>query len=199
MDLPAAHLEISYGPGAPRERDLRLCGELTGGRRTLELGVSPHANAVALGRAGAKSIAVDPRPEVIADLRARASAEEVRVECHVADLADLGFATSGSIELVLAVHTIEASADLGRLLRQVHRVLRPGAPFVIMTRHPFAAMVEDLRAGSTLRPYGAVDRTFEQWSTSLERANFRLDVLRELTSAAGPPDLLAMRARKEGS
>lgn len=199
MDLSPVDLEISYGPGAPRERDLRLCGGLANGRRTLELGVSPSANAIALGRAGAKSIAVDPRPEVIADLRARAAADDVRVECHVADLADLGFATSGSIELVLAVHTIESTADLSRLLRQVHRVLRPGAPLVIMTRHPFTAVVEDLRAGGTPRPYGAVDRTFEQWSTSLERANFRLDVLRELASVAGPPDLLLMRARKEGS
>lgn len=199
MDPSPPEREISYGPGAPRERDLRLCGGLASGRRTLELGVSPAANAVALGHAGAKSIAVDPRPEVIAELRARAAAEDVRIECHVGDLADLGFATSGSIELALAVHTIDATADLGRLLRQVHRVLRPGAPFVIMTRHPFAAVVEDLRAGSTLRPYGAVDRTFEQWSTSLERANFRLDVLRELASVPGPPDLLLMRARKEGS
>ena len=196
-DTPIA---ISYGPGLPTEAELRLCGDLSGGRRAIELGISTAANSLAFASSGAKSIAVDPRPEVIADLRSRATAQELNIECHTGELADLGFATSGSVELVLAVHSINPTDDLGRLLRQVHRVLKPGAPFVVVTRHPFAGVIEDLRAGThEPRTYGRTDRSFEQWLTSLERANFRVDVLKELSTGASTPDVLLLRARKEGS
>jgi len=195
-------IAISYGAGLPTEAELRLCGDLSGGKRAIELGISPAANSIAFASSGAKSIAVDPRPEAIADLRSRATASELNIECHTGELADLGFATSGSVELVLAVHSISPTDDLGRLLRQVHRVLRPGAPFVVVTRHPFAGVIEDLRAhDATLTPraYGLSDRTFEQWLTSLERANFRVDVLKELSTGASTPDVLLLRTRKEGS
>jgi SAM-dependent methyltransferase len=198
-DTPIA---ISYGSGLPTEAELRLCGDLSGGRRAIELGISAAANSLAFASSGAKSIAVDPRPEAIADLRSRATAQELNIECHTGDLADLGFATSGSVELVLAVHSINPTDDLGRLLRQVHRVLKPGAPFVVVTRHPFAGVIEDLRAGNSTqepRPYGRSERSFEQWLTSLERANFRVDVLKELSTGASTPDVLLLRARKEGS
>lgn len=195
-------IAISYGAGLPTEAELRLCGDLSGGKRAIELGISPAANSIAFASSGAKSIAVDPRPEAIADLRSRATASEINIECHTGELADLGFATSGSVELVLAVHSISPTDDLGRLLRQVHRVLRPGAPFVVVTRHPFAGVIEDLRANDPAQParaYGLSDRTFEQWLTSLERANFRVDVLKELSTGASTPDVLLLRTRKEGS
>jgi SAM-dependent methyltransferase len=195
-------IAISYGAGLPTEAELRLCGDLSGGKRAIELGISGPANSLAFASLGAKSIAVDPRPEAIADLRSRATASEINIECHTGELADLGFATSGSVELVLAVHSVNASDDLGRLLRQVHRVLKPGQPFVVVTRHPFAGVIEDLRSSDPAQPmraYGQSDRTFEQWLTSLERANFRVDVLKELSTAASTPDVLLLRARKEGS
>jgi hypothetical protein len=72
----------------------------------------------------------------------------------------------------------------------------------VVTRHPFAGVIEDLRAhDATLTPraYGLSDRTFEQWLTSLERANFRVDVLKELSTGASTPDVLLLRTRKEGS
>jgi SAM-dependent methyltransferase len=161
--------------------------------------VSEFTNSIGFAHAGAKSIAVDPRPDAIADLRSRATAQEINIECHIGDLADLGFATSGSVELVLAVHSISPTDDLGRLLRQVHRVLRQGAPFVVVTRHPFAGVIEDLNAHIAPRAYGRMERSFEQWLTSLERANFRVDVLKELSTEATTPDVLLLRARKEGS
>ncbi len=190
---------ISYGTGTPTEADLRLCGDLSGGRRAIELGVSKAANSISFALAGAKSIAVDPRPDAIAELRSKATAQEINIECHIGDLADLGFATSGSVELVLAVHSISPTDDLGRLLRQVHRVLRQGAHFIVVTRHPFAGVIEDLNAQVPPRAYGRNERSFEQWLTSLERANFRVDVLKELSTVGSTPDVLLLRARKEGS
>lgn len=193
---------IRYGHGIPTEAELRLLGDLSGGKRALELGVSEHQNAIAFAIAGAKALAVDPDPSVIEQLRkAVTKADEeaqhvtgdpVRVECHVTDLADLGFATSGSISAVLANHTLSTVDDLPRVLRQVHRVLRPGHPFVISMGHPFA--------GVPAQPYGTTGRTIGDWFTQLARTNFRIDQLLELgvTDATPAPTTLIIRARKEG-
>ena len=125
---------IRFGRDVPDDRELRLCGDISGGKRAIELGVSRDENSIAFALAGAKAIAVDPSPDAIAGIRSAAAKAEVSVECHVSDLADLGFATSGSASLVVADHTLADVDDLGRLLRQVHRVLRASHPFVISDR-----------------------------------------------------------------
>jgi SAM-dependent methyltransferase len=186
---------ITYGTGVPGDSELRLCGDLSGGKRALELGVSDGRNALAFAIAGAKSLAVDPDGQHIERLRALAVEHEVHIECHTGELADLGFATSGSLELVLADHTIDTIDDLGRLLRQVHRVLKPSSPFVIAMRHPFA----DVTTPGAV--YGSDARTFADWFTSLARANFRVDAIHELGLGGSRtvPSTLVLRARKEGS
>jgi SAM-dependent methyltransferase len=188
---------VVYARDLPGDDELRLCGDVSEGRRALELGVSDQYNAIAFAAAGAKSLAVDPDDARIARLRARAAEAEVRIECHVGELADLEFATSASLEVVLANGTLELVDDLGRLLRQVHRVLKPSRSFVICLRHPFA----DVYQGEVASPYGSSTRTVEEWFTALRRTNFRVDVMHELgVSARTPvPSTLIVRARKEGS
>ena len=187
---------VSYGDGVPDDTTLRLCGDLPEGRRALELGISDAFNALAFAEAGAKAIAVDPDPERIADLRARAVGAEVSIECHGADLADLGFATSGSIELAVANHTLDAASDPGRVLRQVNRVLKQSAPLVIAVEHPFAAVSRD-----ESKRYGAGALTVSDWFVQLSRANFRVDTMLELGvgDESPVPTTLIIRARKEGS
>ena len=51
---------IKYGSGLPDDAELRLCGDLGDGRRAVELGISSEYNALAMARAGAKAIAIDP-------------------------------------------------------------------------------------------------------------------------------------------
>ena len=185
---------ITYGSGIPGDAELRLCGDVAGAKRAVELGVSEWFNAIEFARAGAKAIAVDSDPDVIAELRRRADDAEVTVQCLVADLADLGDIASASCEVVVAAQTIIAVDDLGRLLRQVHRILLPSMPFVISLPHPFAAVTEQ-------RPYGTSSRTIGDWFTALGRSNFRVDQVKEL--GVGPtrpvPTTLVLRARKEGS
>lgn len=190
------HTMITYGGGAVGDDELRLCGDLGPGTRAIELGVSDQRNALAFAAAGAKAIAVDPDPALIETLRAEAAALDLRVECHVGELADLGFATSGSVEAVVADHTLAEVDDLARLLRQVHRVLRPGRPLVIVGDHPFGEVLADAE-----RSYGTGSRTFGAWFTALSRANFRVDAVHELGVDAQhrAPTTLVIRARKEGS
>ena len=130
---------VTYGEAVPNDDELGLLGDVSGGRRVIELGIADN-NSIALAQRGAKAIAVDPDPERLTNLRVAAGDADVSVECHEGDLGDLGFAPSGTIDVVLAVHTLDDVDDLGRILRQVHRVLKPGAPFVLVLDHPFAAV-----------------------------------------------------------
>ena len=115
------------------------------------------------------------------------------MQCLTSELADLGEITSATCDVVVAAQTIGGIDDLGRLLRQVHRILKPSMPFVISVPHPYAAVTEG-------QPYGATGRTVGGWFTSLGRANFRVDQLVELGvgPAQATPTTLVLRARKEG-
>ena len=185
---------ITYGSGVAGDAELRLTGDVSGAKRAVELGVSDWYNSIEFATAGAKAIAVDPDPDRIAELRRRADDAEVTVQCLVADLADLGDITSATVDVVVASQTIGEVDDLGRLLRQVHRVLKPSMPFVISMPHPFASVDAE-------HSYGATTRTIGDWFTALGRANFRVDQVKEL--GVGPtqrvPTTLVLRARKEGS
>jgi SAM-dependent methyltransferase len=184
---------VTYGEGVPGDDQLNLLGDVSGGRRVIELGVA--GNAVALATLGAKAIAVDPDEDRITDLRGDASRAGVSVECHRGELADLGFAPSGTIDLVIANHTLDDDDDLGRTLRQVHRVLKPGAPFVLAMAHPFAAV------GRTVARYGDGQRTVGELLTALARTNFRIEAFHEIGAGddSPVPTTLVVKTRKQGS
>lgn len=188
---------VTYGEDVPGDDQLHLIGDVAGGRRVIELGIS--GNSVALAEQGAKAIALDPDPERIADLRADASRVGVSVECHHGELADLGFAPSGTIDVVLASHTLEDDEDLSRTLRQIHRVLKPGAPLVLALDHPFAAV--GLTADGVRQRYGDGQRTVGELLTALARTNFRIEVFHELgvDDDHPVPTTLVVKARKQGA
>ena len=204
--LPISHTgavtttPIRFGRDIPDDAELRLCGDLSHAKRALELGVSRHRNALAMAQAGVRAIAVDPDLAKLDDLRQRAAELEITVQGHHGDLADLGFATSGSIDLVVADHSLVEVDDFGRLLRQVHRVMRSSRPFVISVPHPFAGVFTTDQYGSKVHPYGTAGRTIGDWFIHLARANFRVDQIHELgVSDTSPvPTTLVLRAVKEG-
>jgi SAM-dependent methyltransferase len=145
---------------------------------------------------------VDPSGERVAAARRDAERAEVRVEFHQADLADLGFATSASVDLVFSAGALGTVDDLPRVFRQVHRILKPGSPLVFSVPHPIAAMLE---GGEVVlrKPYWATGaRTISDLFTALQRANYQVDVILEpqplSQSNTHVPAALVMRARKLG-
>lgn len=186
---------VSYGAGVPGDDDLHLIGDVGGGKRAVELGISDAYNSIALAAAGAKAIALDTSAERIAETRSRAVVAGLSVECHQGDLGDLGFVPSGTVDVVVASHTLADGDDLGRILRQVHRVLKPSGPFVMALDHPFAAV------GRAVARYGDGQRTVGELLTALARARFRIEAFHELgvTDAAPVPTTLVVKTRKEGS
>jgi 2-polyprenyl-3-methyl-5-hydroxy-6-metoxy-1,4-benzoquinol methylase len=200
--------------------DRRLIGDVAG-KRVLDLGCGMGHGAVALARQGAKVFAVDPDAAQLALARDMAEREGVKIEVHQSDVAELAFLRNASIDLVVSVFALAAVDDLDRVLRQVHRVLQPNAPFILSLPHPLSIVVQQANDG-TLRmtrrfrdrtplgegPLLTYPHTISDLHAGLARANFRVDVLLEPESSSGPwrsaltgwvPSTLVLRARKEGT
>ena len=216
---------IAYGPEIPTEAQLRLLGNVTD-TRVLLLGAGSGAGAVALARQGARVVAVDPTLGHIEAARAAADRDEVKVELHQSDLAELPFLRADAIDLAVSVYALAAVDDLDRLFRQVHRVLHPESHFVFSLPHPAYAMLDpDADPPTVVRSYSERAgrawatgeahgeervRTVAELHTSLTRANFRVDTILEPEAGDHPtteywseamrwaPATLIVRARKEG-
>lgn len=217
---------VRYAPDLPTEADMRLFGDVQG-KRVLDLGCGAGENAVTLAGQGAHVIAVDTSKGQLALGRALADKLEVRVEWHQGDAADLAFLRADSIDVALAAGLLGEVEDLDRLLRQVHRVLKPGAPFVFSYDHPTALTIArddapgalplsrlEVRrsyfdpAPMTIGRHGGSlklwPRTISDVFAALHRAGYRVDVLLEpetlRSSDPGPqiPTTIIWRARKEG-
>lgn len=217
---------VQYGPHIESEAELRLLGTLKG-KRLLDLGCGEGHGTIALARQGAHAIGVDASAERITAARRLAERQEIRVELHHSDLADLAFVRADTIDGVLSVYALTSLEDLNRLFRQVHRVLRTGAFFVFSLPHPAYDMIEDDEDPLMVRrsyfdrspvhyEIGEVActdyrRTVSDLITGLTRANFSVDMLLEPEPQRGNPPgpfwreafryvprTLLVRARKEG-
>jgi 2-polyprenyl-3-methyl-5-hydroxy-6-metoxy-1,4-benzoquinol methylase len=193
---------VQYGPDIGGEGDFRLLGNLEN-KRVLELGCGGGPNAVAMAKQGARVIAIDDSEEQVGHARRLAEREETKVELHQGDLADLAFVRADTIDVALSVYSLGGVADLDRVFRQVHRVLRPEAPLVLSMPHPAFRMVDAFGSPPAVqRSY--FDRTQIPWVvgaevgadhpltisdlfTSLSRANFRVDTVLEPEPLRGVP------------
>jgi SAM-dependent methyltransferase len=206
----------------------RLLGSVKG-KRVLELGCGRGDAAIRFVQEGATVIGVDGAAENIAAARAAAEAAEVRLELHAGDLADLAFLRADSVDMAFSDDALAEIADLGRLFRQVHRVLRHGAPFGFSLPHPVALGTEMEAPPEGALPLGRtylsrsyfdsspVDvgrdgesrlltrHTLSDVFTGLTRTGFRVDTLLEPEPSRPPggrallPTTVIWRARKEGS
>jgi SAM-dependent methyltransferase len=212
---------VRYAPGGPTDDELRLIGDVEG-KRVLDLGSGPGQAAIVLAKKGAAAIAVDASAAQLERGQALAAREEVRIEWHVGDLADLAFLRADSIDLAFSGYAISEVEDLGRLFRQVHRVLRPHAVFVFSYEHPLALCVgreapssptpsttaavlesyfgeEPLLVERDGEPIVVHQRTVADVFAALGRAGFRVEVIVEPKPRRGDvPQIIVWRARKEG-
>ncbi|MBK5221388.1 MAG: class I SAM-dependent methyltransferase [Acidimicrobiia bacterium] len=224
-DLPLDR--IVYGPDVADETELRLLGDLNG-KRVLQLGCGDGHTTVAMHRQGARVIVVEPSAVRAAAARWLFEREELKVELHQGDLADLAGVRADSIDLALSIYALAGVDDLPRVFRQVHRVLRPELPLVFSLPHPAFAMVDPASEEPMLVRRSYWDDTPRQWTsgddrgidhshtinqlfTGLTRTNFRVDTLHEPEppnqGVRSPlwnetmrwvPSTLVVRARKQG-
>ncbi len=131
-----------YGPDIGTEAEFRLLGDLKG-KRVLELGCGGAQCSIAFAKQGAIAIGVDFSGEQLAFARRLCDKEGVKVELHQGDLADLAFLRADSIDVAYSAYALGYVEDLGRVFRQVHRVLKTGAPLVLSVPHPAYDMIDD--------------------------------------------------------
>jgi SAM-dependent methyltransferase len=217
-----------YGPDIPTEAELRLLGDLKG-KKVLELGCGGAQCSIAFAKQGATAIGVDFSAAQLAHARRLCAEEEVRVELRQGDLADLAFLRADSIDLVFSAYAFGYVEDLNRVFRQVHRVLKVGAPLVFSLTHPAYDLIDDdadpallIRRSYFARspidfhwggiPFTAHHHTFAELYMGLVRASYRVDLILEPEPISGGPHSIAwretynyvprtliIRARKEGN
>jgi len=185
-----------YGPDIGTEADFRLLGDLRG-KRVLELGCGGAQCSIAFAKQGATAIGIDFSAEQLAFAKRLCEREEVRVELRQGDLADLAFLRADSIDLVFSAYAFGYVEDLNRVFRQVHRVLKVGAPLVCSLPHPAYDMIDDDDQVAPLlvrRSYFDRSPIDYEWSgvmftdyrhtisdlfTGLARASYRVDTILE--------------------
>lgn len=186
----------TYGAEIPDEDELRLCGDVAG-KRVLDLGCGGGQSAIAFARHGAKVVGIDHSAEQLSYARRLADSEEVKLELRQADLADLAFLPPGSVDLAFSAWALNYVSDVSRVFRQVHRVLKTGAPFVFSLPHPAVRLVGqsgaqplvvgrsywDRRPLTTTWHEGIVlteyQHTIADLYGGLQRANFAVDTILE--------------------
>lgn len=195
LSRPADRVDL--GPDVPADVTRRLLGDLQG-RRVVELGCGMGHSAVAMALAGARVTGIDPDETQLDHARELADEHEVSIELRGADdLADLAFMPAEAADVVLAVHSLAAVDHADRVIRQAHRLLRPGGSLVVSMPHPASALVDPFDEEPDRLVRGYFDRdvlgsgpstthryTVAELFTSMVRAEYRVDQLVEV----GPPD-----------
>ena len=213
---------VTYGPGLPTEESLRLLGDIRG-KRILELGCGAIQAGISFVAGGATCVAVDPVPAHVEEAGELSELHGLKLEMRQQEeLADLAFLRPDTVDLALTIWALAFVEDPGRVIRAVHRTLRPGAPLYISIPHPALAMRDggsyfDVDHVSHNTPLGVLDHhliTLGLLHRELTRASFRLDAIYEPEPDARVlegerakwgaeldriPFSLIVRARKEGS
>ena len=185
-----------YGPDIATEAELKLLGDLKG-KRVLELGCGGAQCSIAFAKQGATAIGIDFSAEQLAFARRLVDRENVRVELRQGDIADLAFLRADSIDAVFSAYAFGYVEDLARVFRQVHRVLKVGAPLVFSLPHPAYDMIDDDHPDEPLRirrsyfdkspidyewngiPFTDYHHTISDLYLGLVRSSYRVDVILE--------------------
>ena len=108
-------------------------------KAVLDLGCAGGFMAEAIDDRGATVTGIDPAAEAIAAARAHAQDRQITYDVGVGEALPYGDA---SFDIVVCVDVLEHVKDLGKVLAEVFRVLRPGGLFLYDTinRNPIARL-----------------------------------------------------------
>jgi len=156
----AEHYSWLFGGLPERVAENRAYFEGIGlrGARALDVGAGSGFQSIPLARLGFSVVAVDLSARLLAELRS--SAGDLPIETVRDDiLACIGGMTSGSFDACVCMGDtlthLQSFGDVQRLLRDVHRVLAPGARFVVSIRD----YTTELRGEERFIPVRADERT----------------------------------------
>jgi SAM-dependent methyltransferase len=128
-------VDFVWCPEGLREADAGLLGPVAD-RRILELGCGAAAAARWLATQGAEVVAMDLSAGMLRHAQRAASTSGVRVPLVQADALALPFGAGTFDVACTAFGAVPFVADSAAVMREVHRVLRPGGRWVFSITHP---------------------------------------------------------------
>ncbi len=140
VDSPAG--EFIWCPESLHEGDMRLLGDITG-KRILEIGCGSAPCSRWLASNGATAIGLDISTGMLARARDVMACGGPQVPLVQASAERLPFASETFDAACSAFGGVPFVADSARVMREVARVLRPGAPWVFSINHPMRWMFPD--------------------------------------------------------
>ena len=124
-----------WGPEGLSEADARLLGEVRD-RRVLEVGAGAAQCSRWLAAQGAEPVALDLSAGMLAHARRLGTSSGLEVPVVQGDAQRLPFADQAFDVACSAYGAVPFASDSAMLVREVHRVLRPGGRWVFSTTHP---------------------------------------------------------------
>lgn len=147
-DYQAAHgdflgdVDFLWCPEGLRESGARLLGDVAG-RRVLEVGCGAASCARWLSTHGAAVVALDLSRGMLRHAATAAKRSGVVVPLLEANAEDLPLADEAFDIACSAFGAVPFCADSAKVMREVHRVLRPGGRWVFATTHPIRWVFPD--------------------------------------------------------
>jgi len=105
--------------------------EVRAGHTVLDLASGVGQPAIEAARRGARVIATDVAADMLAGCGRRAKASEVTLELRELDMHDLRAFADSSVDAVTFGFALMFSPDPVRVMREIHRVLKPGRAFAL--------------------------------------------------------------------
>jgi SAM-dependent methyltransferase len=189
-------LAIIEGPAI-----LEACGNVAG-LAVLDVGCGTGRHSLPLIQAGANVVGIDFSPEMLVVARRRAASlmggtGSASAEFHQHSLPDPFPFARQSFDLVIMGLVIEHVDDLDAVMREAHRVLKPGGRCLVSALHP-----ERTAAGQRARfldpatglrtPITTIHRTEEEYLAPARAAGFTVD---ESKTLLGTTELAARSPR----
>jgi SAM-dependent methyltransferase len=128
-------IDFVWCPEGLREADAHLLGDVRG-RRILELGCGAAAAGRWLVAQGAEVVAIDLSAGMLRHAQMQNHHSGVPVPLVQADAAALPFGPESFDIVCTAFGAVPFTEDSARVMREAHRVLRPGGRWVFSVTHP---------------------------------------------------------------
>jgi SAM-dependent methyltransferase len=152
-------VDFVWCPEGLREADVHLLGEVRGAR-VLEIGCGAASCARWLATQGAAVVAVDLSAGMLRHAVAGAERSGVRVPLTQCDASALPFADGVFDIACTAFGAVPFVADSARVMREVYRVLRPGARWAFSVTHPMRwVFLDDPTERGLVAVHSYFDRT----------------------------------------
>jgi SAM-dependent methyltransferase len=149
--------DFVWCPEGLREADAGLLGEVSG-RRVLEVGCGAASAGRWLAAQGAEVVAIDLSAGMLRHAMAAAD-PGLPVNLVHGDAMALPFAAESFDLACTAFGAVPFVDDSARVMREVHRVLRPGARWVFSTTHPMRwIFLDDPGEGGLVAVHSYFDR-----------------------------------------